>query len=340
MIRKKTVFVVGAGASAEVGLPVGSGLMGQIRDSLVLRSHSERSVRENEILDALDQHSQRSGHISFGDYREAARIIHEAMPLANSIDNFIDNHRGDEAIEVCAKLAIFQCIIHAERASTLYQPKSTVSTLPFANSQHTWFNLFFRLISENVGKDTVQSIFENVSIICFNYDRCIEHYLFHSLKTAYILSDKEALEIMDTLIIRHPYGSLGLLPWKNRDDGIGFGAVEGCSPLVNVFPRIRTFTQEFEDKARLDEMRSLCEEAERIVFLGFAYHEMNLKLLGPVVGPKKGLMGTILGISAPNYEVVRSQVRDCITSEMYFEHFQRVPCRQLLDDYSKVITQS
>ena len=49
------------------------------------------------------------------DYYQAAIRIREAMPLAPSIDNFIDSHRDDKKIAQLGKVAIATCILRAEK---------------------------------------------------------------------------------------------------------------------------------------------------------------------------------------------------------------------------------
>ncbi len=107
---QNTVFVVGAGASQEADLPTGDGLKSGISELLDIR-FSESNRLENgddTIADALKRHVlQPDG--SWGDinpYLHEARHISGALPLAISIDNFIDQHRNNEKIALCGKLAI------------------------------------------------------------------------------------------------------------------------------------------------------------------------------------------------------------------------------------------
>lgn len=52
--------------------------------------------------------------------RQAAKQIADAMPQVMSIDNFLNQRRGEEAIEQCGKLAITLSIISTEQKSSLY----------------------------------------------------------------------------------------------------------------------------------------------------------------------------------------------------------------------------
>ena len=339
MIKRKTVFVVGAGASAEVGLPLGTGLMDDIANRLAIRFTPEPLFTgDPEILEAMQEQARRYGH-HVNPYLDAAHTIHAAMPLALSIDNFIDAHRMNPQIEFCAKVAIVQSIIAAEDKSQIQIRPPESGSINFSGYRKNWLNSFFRLLSGGVSRYDVGSIFDDVSIICFNYDRCIEHFLFHSLMTFYTLPAKEAADVVATLRIYHPYGTIGPLSWQSELSAVGYGMSAQYPPLVDLFGRIKTFTQEFNDGEALSKMRNLCEEAEQVVFLGFAYHELNLKLLGPVDGIPKLLIGTRIGISDPNFAIVREQLHGIFPSGGWNSNdFTNDHCFEILERYSKVIS--
>lgn len=150
----KTVFIIGAGASAEVGLPVGSNLKALIAKTLdiyfergsgvtrgdldvyqALRLAAEQDPKPNDSLQAL--------------YHAGLRI-RDAMPQAISIDNFIDTHSGDKQIELCGKLAIVRTILDAESRSRLFiDYLKSDRKLNFVNLQDTWFGSFFMRLFEN-----------------------------------------------------------------------------------------------------------------------------------------------------------------------------------------------
>jgi hypothetical protein len=48
--------------------------------------------------------------------------------------------------------------------------------------KNTWYLPFFQLLTENVRKENMNTVFDNVSFVIFNYDRCIEHYSYHAIK--------------------------------------------------------------------------------------------------------------------------------------------------------------
>ena len=154
--------------------------------------------------------------------------------------------------------------------------------------------------------------FENVSFITFNYDRCIEHFLWVALKTYYVMSDEEIVAILSQIPIFHPYGQVGRLNWQNgRAMNTPFGGVETFSgeQLLEIASQIKTFTERVEDDAMLLAMRKQVEEAETIVFLGFGYLDLNLRLIAPTKRSNADrVCGTAYNMSEPDRETVENDV--------------------------------
>ncbi|MBV8799423.1 MAG: hypothetical protein JO208_06415 [Alphaproteobacteria bacterium] len=124
MLKRKTVFVIGAGASCEVGLPSGQQLRERIARALNMyfQHGSEQTAGSRAIYEAFRVLARNEGN-DINLYVRAGWMIRDAAPLSLSIDNFIDAHRGDVAVEKCGKLAIAETILEAERASTLFVDK-------------------------------------------------------------------------------------------------------------------------------------------------------------------------------------------------------------------------
>ena len=119
-MTEKNVFVVGAGASAEAGLPTGETLKNKISKLLrVSNDFGKQNRSDITILAALEGHAKKHG-LLFGNLINKANHISRALPLTISIDNFIDQHRDDKEIEICGKIAIVKSILEAERISKMY----------------------------------------------------------------------------------------------------------------------------------------------------------------------------------------------------------------------------
>lgn len=122
MFKSKTVFIVGAGASKEGGLPTGVELKKTIADKLNF-TYPRGGINGDWIggdttieasLKSYMTQIRRTGY--FEPILRACRKIRDAMPQASSIDTFIDHHHDDEFITLCGKVAILESIFES-RAS-------------------------------------------------------------------------------------------------------------------------------------------------------------------------------------------------------------------------------
>ena len=217
MFRSKTVFILGAGASAEVGLPIGNELKKIIAQKIDIRfDYGQTQVSgDGQIMQALWEHTmfpdRRRGDPN--PYLHAAWKLRDALPQAISIDNLLDAYRADEPSETIGKLGIVRSILEAELASKIYYKPNQSERINFGTLDETWFAGFVKILTENVPRSDVEKIFDNVGILNFNYDRCIEHYLHESLENYYSLEANAVTDLIDRIQILHPYGSVGSLPW-------------------------------------------------------------------------------------------------------------------------------
>jgi hypothetical protein len=217
MFKSSTVFIVGAGASSEVGLPTGINLKSKIAEKLNIKyDFTEYYPLSGDwvIAEALrhqvkNSENQRSG---INPYLFEAWKIHDAMPQAGSIDTYLDVHRGNIKMELCGKLAITRSILEAEKKSSIFYDPSTQKRMAFPDLENTWFNNFWRILVEGISRSEIDNLFDNVSFISFNYDRCIEHFLLDAIKNYYVVTDQKAIELVGKINIFHPYGKVGTLP--------------------------------------------------------------------------------------------------------------------------------
>jgi hypothetical protein len=312
---RSLVLVIGAGASKEASLPVGGELKRQIADALDIRfdRRGRRLGGDDLIAEAYNIFAATSAG-RYGDINPLLRAswrIRDAMPQAISIDSFIDTHRSDELIAVCGKLAIARCILAAESNSSLKVDTSNIyNKMNFGRLEGTWYNAFFQLLTESCPKQDLPSRFAAVAIICFNYDRCIEHYLHSALQNYYALTPVEATNALEDLEIYHPYGTVGALPWQDPGGGFEFGASPRAKQLVAFAEQIRTFSEGTDpDESDVSAIRESLSMAERIAFLGFAFHRLNLELLFPTELPSteargRSVYATAVGISKADADVI------------------------------------
>ena len=117
MLQEKTVFVLGAGASAEVGLPTGSKLTDKIAEVVPDNFDFTFTGGHAQFGMALQLQMQLANVRLANDHLSACQLIKRAMPQSLSIDDFIHIHRDNKFIAECGKLAI-ACVILAEEAGS------------------------------------------------------------------------------------------------------------------------------------------------------------------------------------------------------------------------------
>lgn len=351
MIIKKTVMVIGAGASSEVNLPLGSELTNHISNLLNFEwqaFHNEVDSGDNRIFSAIVKQVGGLDDIdSLSSYLEMGKHISEAMSLTQSIDQFIHTHRGNERIEFLGKLAIVKAILDAERSSLMLDNIYHENEVNLPSIANTWYVALFKLIASGTGnriKDIKQSL-QNITFIIFNYDRCVEYFFYKALKTHFLLSDNEAANLVSGMNIYHPYGQVGYLPWEGRKPSIGFGKNPSSNELLELSSHILTFTEGTDpNKSKIAGIKQCMREAELLIFLGFAYYEQNMSLLTPHNIPEESIrcLGTAFNMSDANREVVDSEVKKVrkMPSMDYRLCKETERCVDLINNYERIITGS
>jgi len=305
-MNKKNIFVIGAGASKEANLPVGDELKKIIANLLnfSIKAFNELGSGDPQIFATLERISQDK---DINTYIQQAHHIRDALPLAISIDNFIDSQRGNDRLAICSKLAIARAILKAENESLLFTgSKYRRSRLPYAEIKFnlkdldkTWYIPFFKLLTEGCTKEDLVERFQSVVLIIFNYDRCIEQFLINALQISYKITEEEAAKIITNINIYHPYGSVGSLAWQKNDLPISFGGYPSTEELEALITRIKTFTEGTDpESSEIIAIRQHMCNADKLVFLGFAFHKLNMKLISPTdFNNKPKCFATTLNIS-------------------------------------------
>lgn len=293
MFRNGTTFVIGAGASAEFGMPVGSELAQLIRKSALLTriGHRDPSVGDTAFYETVMRLWPRAAD------REnplaAAKAINEGIHTAVSIDAFTERFQDDEFIPIIGKMLIALEISKAEAESSMSKrywpalqadPKHTERNIfgrTLINPDETWLGQFFRILCDGVRSPG--EIGNNISIICFNYDRCIEYYLRAQIAAAYRISIEESHEIVKQINIIHPYGTLGELaqvPSAYGDESLEFGPKRDVFfKLENIARNIKTYTERQHQPDIIRRIHDAIAYCKVLTFLGFGFNNQNLDLL-------------------------------------------------------------
>lgn len=308
MLAKKTVFVIGAGASYEVGLPLGDELRSKIARLIDIRFASGVSFESGdyEIYQALKHYAGCNG-LRVNDLLHKCWLIRDALPGAISIDNLVDAHRNDNEIAHIGKLAIAKSILAAERASLLYVDRQSERGFRIEKAVGSWLIPLFQKLTENVAREDAHCIFDNVEFVVFNYDRCLEYFLPRALQAYYGLSEPEANELGTTAKIYHPYGQVGGLAPGDPSGVASFG--DEHYNLIQVSERIRTFSEGLRFESHREIIKSAISNAENLVFLGFAFHPINMSIISiDEPGATKRIFGTTLGIADAAVRRIREDI--------------------------------
>ncbi|OWV75177.1 hypothetical protein ATY76_25605 [Rhizobium sp. R339] len=272
---------MGAGASDEFGMPIGSTLTDQIRGSSRLRfdNYPDRDEGPKSITTYIRKHYDFYSEEDLKAAREliaAFGRINHGILSAESIDEYIYRYSDDALVAEAGKLQIAHLISVAESNSLLARERDFHLEKGFYTLNNTWIWAFAKSLVMGVKASEVKWIGSGVTIVCFNYDRCIEHYLEHFLmRTYHGLGQEEARSIVSNINIIHPYGTLGDL------DQFPFGETENL--LENMAKNLITWSETGDDEEELEErrveIRKAIRSARQIVFLGFAFAPQNMKIL-------------------------------------------------------------
>ncbi len=269
------------------------------------------------LKDHVRQPDGRPGNLN--PYLHEAWHIRDALPQAISIDHFIDAHRDNDKIALCGKLAIVRSILDDENSSLLYCDQSRDSNIDFNLLEKTWYIPFFQLLTENCGKTDIQERFKSITLIIFNYDRCVEHFIYHALQNYYRLSVGEVIELVNNINIYHPYGVVGTLPWVDPNGAMEFGTEPRSKQLLELSRKIKTFTEGTDPgSSEILEIRKHVGIANRVIFLGFAFHKLSMQLIEPeqIHGTGKICFATTHGISHSDRKVIEEQIKKLYSGEI------------------------
>ena len=247
MITLPTVLILGAGASAPYGFPLGRDLLFKICDQSASTSRTFLK-RIYELTPANEN-----------DIREFGDSLRDSM--APSVDRFLESN--PDLIPI-GKAAIAQVLIPFEEESNLRR-----------DATQKWYEFLFGLIQT----PTADEFKENrLSIITYNYDRSLEHFLFIAIKNCYRLSDSEANKLLQSIPIIHLHGQLGSY-YFGSDQYRAYRAKIDNSNVQRCIDGIKIIHEDISDEPQFTQARTLITQARRVCFLGFGYDKTNVDRL-------------------------------------------------------------
>lgn len=303
MFNRKIVFVLGAGANCECGFPLGSSLKERVRRDLWFYYDGQHQHGDQALQSLIIEKFESAARSYLASARKLSSIVNQFISIDEALHFVSDDTR---AIDV-GKAAIVNIIAQCELSSHLCSVGKEIALGSFSDS---WLGRFFKLAISGLKKSEAAKSFSNTTIINFNYDRSLEEYLFQSLQRTADYSVDEARLAISTLNIIRPYGSLGLLDWQN-----GRGTRYGLNNPRALFDRgkeIRAYTESDIDEVR-DEIRKSVEDAWVVIFLGFGFHEQNMKLFQLERSSSvRQVFATTVGIDPLNYPSIDRRIRSAL----------------------------
>jgi hypothetical protein len=281
LIDKKTVFVLGAGASCPYGYPSGA----QLREDICLRFKKRYMDYLNRVEPNLTARSDKSATIEhFTNTFFKSKI--------QSIDLFLANNRR---LASTGKYIIAFEILEAEHKNR--SPEHVAQSI----GQDWYLYLFNRFIRDITTGDRLPD-FSNgrIGFITFNYDRSLENLLYESLRNSFTnIPEHEIFRCLEGIEIIHVYGQVAPLEWQNRSDYVSYAPSIDDALLKKVSCNIKTIYEE-ENTSELEDAHDMLDAAERVFLLGFGYAPENMEILKlpGIISKASEFYGTSFGLES------------------------------------------
>ncbi len=250
MITKKTVLILGAGASRHLGFPTGIELKDQILN------YDAEKIKQSMNSDPI------WGYIlSKFSYETCSKFFNALKKSGKqAVDAFLE-HRH-ELIDL-GKAIISRILISCEREELLFE------------TRNNWYQYFYNKLNAKF-EDFSNN---NVSVITFNYDRSLEQYLLTAIQNDYGKTEKEAADVLKSIPMTHLHGNLGDLPALKEKNSREY--TQNCTPeiLQLCIDSIKIIHEGIEADLQFSQAHRQLSEAEIVCFLGFGYDKINLDRL-------------------------------------------------------------
>jgi hypothetical protein len=284
-----TALILGAGASLNYGLPLGSQLVEKICELLpatdTVRMGNNANLLHNHLAgdaEAVQAWIKISRQNLTNALIEFRHQLIESAP--KSIDEFLSRDFGDAnpLMRLIGKLSIAQVIASCESVSAIQRGGAY-------DARDDWYRFLWQdcLNTGMPGLDALRA--KKLKIISFNYDRSLEYFLGRKLAATYFtppgstldptLADRWAAagfqEVESNMHITHPYGTLGALSTTPYGSINNF-QYQGKDMASN----IRVIGEDRSNQGGFELAKKWIADAQRVVFIGFSFDATNMERLG------------------------------------------------------------
>jgi hypothetical protein len=252
MLTNGTLFILGAGASAPYGFPVGNDL----RDALY-------SLPTNGIGDVLRKNFTYSHDqlISFSTEFQGSG--------QSSIDAFLSKRKDMDQL---GRLSIAACLCQCESPDLLFRPDAK------HKNNDNWYMSLWNAMQKGINEsDELAS--DKVRFITFNYDRSLEYFLHSAIKNSFGINQDKAYALLRKIRIYHVYGMLDEFDYCDSERGATYKPDASTNRLKRAADMIKTIPVMRTDKEGLEIIHDCVDWARHICILGFGFDQQNMDVL-------------------------------------------------------------
>jgi hypothetical protein len=259
VIKSKTTFILGAGASKPYGFDSGGEMLTKAKVSTANDIYSDLGGRmEADVVENFSQSVRDSQN--------------------ESLDGFLEHRKDTDPILLVGKRWIAHRLLSQE-----------VQSLEKFEVNGDWIQyLYSRMVADINSVDEFRK--QNaVTFITYNYDRLLEHRLAHALQVQFEEPLEKCAAVFDDIKVIHLHGSLGkLYPTGSDSTGVvpfGPGAaihrkftlpvlefLEDAGKTIQIVHQATPDTPEFK-------AAQAALSADQIFFMGFGFGQTNMQRL-------------------------------------------------------------
>lgn len=312
MINKKTVFVLGAGASCPYGYPSGA----HLRKLICLDDGFMKDYKEYLKSDRSEYKIGNVEHFRTTFNKSSIKSIDVFMannatlvPVGKYIIAF-EIFKGEERSSFHEK-AMESKLWYSRECDDPKRDRDFLLRKDFFQGGDWYLYLYNRIIEGKIGSDALPDFSNgNLAFITFNYERSLEQFFYESLRNSFTeVSEDRIVQSLKQLKILHVYGQIAALKWQNPNDYVDYKPQIDESLLQRAANNIRTIYEEKENP-ELIEAQKLLKQSDETFFLGFGYAPENMEVLGMpgIIPPKCLVYGTAFNLIKEEAERIESAI--------------------------------
>lgn len=317
MFPKKTLFILGSGASLPYGYPIGVNLVSEIiknidsdqiyfpvdyrqtqngRRNFSLESYTSLT-KQYPIITTINDNISVNNHLTKkiiqvdnrGFYFEEIKLseIDDLARLRDALDQFSPTSidiflRDNPSYAKAGKLMIIYSLLKLENLFDFNHSANGKSN----DMDDNWYPFLLNDILYGCADNPENIKNMNVNFLTFNYDGSLDYFIISRLSKIEILKNAfPDLSYLNNVNIHHIYGSIhgdnpivyGEYFHKNKVKNTALLNAKRFDKSLNCIDNIKTI---FDERKERDIAAKYIQEAEEIIIIGFGFDRTNLDVLG------------------------------------------------------------